>query len=142
MRRRRAEPRNLIIIHHWSTIMHKRPERRTPEILPEFDPGADRGEMGHDFLRALRKNFQRHGARRIKELSKKRPQDFLKLVLTLLPKQFRRKDVAMILKGASDYELARMMDMVQRLIAQEERKKLAEQERLAAEGAPPKRPIE
>ena len=122
--------------------MHKRPERRTPEILPEFDPGADRGEMGQDFLHALKKNFRRHGARRINELSKKRPQDFLKLVLTLLPKQFRRKDVAMILKGASDYELARMMDMVQRLIAQEERKKLAEQERLAAEGAPPERPIE
>ena len=35
--------------------MHKRPERRAPEILPEFDPGADRGEMGQDFLRALRK---------------------------------------------------------------------------------------
>ena len=124
--------------------MHKRPERRAParELLPEFDPGADRGEMGQDFLRALKKNFRRHGARRIKELSKKRPQDFLKLVVTLLPKQLRRKDVSMILKGASDEKLARMMEMVERLIAQEERQKLAEQERLAAEGAPPSRPIE
>ena len=121
--------------------MHKRPERRAPEILPEFDPDADRGEMGQDFLRALRKNFRRHGARRIKELSKKRPQDFLKLVLTLLPKQFRRKDVTMILKGMSDYELARALDMTRLAIAQE-RQKLAEQDRLAADGAPPERPIE
>ena len=50
-----------------------------------FDGGGGDRAMGKDFVGALKADFARHGASRIRKLRKQQPYDYLKLVALLLP---------------------------------------------------------
>ena len=52
-----------------------------------FD-GAGNSAIGKAFAGALRADFARHGASRIRKLRKRQPYDYLKLVASLLPQDF------------------------------------------------------
>ena len=53
-----------------------------------FDGGGGDSALGKGFVSALRADFARHGASRIRKLRKKQPHDYLKLVASLLPQTF------------------------------------------------------
>ena len=50
-----------------------------------FNSGAGDGALGKAFVSALKADFARHGARRIRSLRKKQPCDYLRFVASLLP---------------------------------------------------------
>jgi len=49
--------------------------------------------LGKAFVSALKADFARHGASRIRKLRKKQPHDYFKLVASLLPQAFSAKVV-------------------------------------------------
>jgi hypothetical protein len=53
-----------------------------------FDGGGGDSVIGKAFVNALKADFARHGASRIRKLRKKQPYDYLKLVASLLPQAF------------------------------------------------------
>ena len=53
-----------------------------------FDGGGGDSAIGKAFAGALRADFARHGASRIRRLRKQQPYDYLKLVASLLPQEF------------------------------------------------------
>lgn len=53
-----------------------------------FDGGGGDSALGKGFVSALKADFARHGASRIRKLRKKQPYDYLKLVASLLPQAF------------------------------------------------------
>jgi hypothetical protein len=53
-----------------------------------FDGGGGDSAIGKAFASALKADFARHGASRIRKLRKKQPCDYLKLVASLLPQAF------------------------------------------------------
>ena len=53
-----------------------------------FDGGGGDNVVGRAFVSALKADFARHGASRIRKLRKKQPHDYLKLVASLLPQAF------------------------------------------------------
>jgi hypothetical protein len=50
--------------------------------------GGSDSAVGKAFVSALKADFARHGASRIRKLRKKQPNDYLKLVASLLPQAF------------------------------------------------------
>jgi len=50
--------------------------------------GVSDSALGKAFVSALKTDFARHGASRIRKLRKKQPHDYLKLVALLLPQAF------------------------------------------------------
>ena len=50
--------------------------------------GVSDSALGKAFVSALKADFARHGASRIRKLRKKQPCDYLKLVAALLPQAF------------------------------------------------------
>jgi hypothetical protein len=50
--------------------------------------GVSDSALGKAFVGALKTDFARHGASRIRKLRKKQPYDYLKLVALLLPQAF------------------------------------------------------
>src|SRR5262245_49076966 len=50
-----------------------------------FDGGGGDSALGKSFVSALKADFARHGASRIRKLRKKQPYDYLKLVASLQP---------------------------------------------------------
>ena len=50
-----------------------------------FDGGGGDSALGKGFVSALKADFARHGASRIRKLRKQQPYDYLKLVASLLP---------------------------------------------------------
>jgi hypothetical protein len=53
-----------------------------------FDGGGGDRALGKGFVGALKADFARHGASRIRKLRKQQPYDYLKLVASLLPQAF------------------------------------------------------
>jgi len=58
-----------------------------------FDPSQLRGVLGEAFLSALVSDFKAKGRRIIPRLRRERRQDYLKLILGLLPRPSQGKDV-------------------------------------------------
>ena len=52
-----------------------------------YDGGGD-SALGRGFVSALKADFARHGASRIRKLRKQQPLDYFKLVASLLPQAF------------------------------------------------------
>jgi len=50
--------------------------------------GVSDSALGKAFVNALKADFARHGASRLRKLRKKQPHDYLKLVALLLPQAF------------------------------------------------------
>jgi hypothetical protein len=101
--------------------MSKRGRRHTRERQSPsgFDPSVTRGAIGKGLLSALAADFARHGAREIRTLRQERRHDYLKLVLALLPKEFRIKEIE--LPEIADDELAEMIEALRAAIAEKKR---------------------
>jgi hypothetical protein len=84
-----------------------------------FDPSGLRGALGQRLLRALARDFERHGARAVGLLRRERRQDYLKLIAALLPKEFRIRNIE--LPSMTDEELARSLAAVKAMIALQEK---------------------
>jgi hypothetical protein len=82
------------------------------------DPSALRGELGSRFLAALKADFAHRGGRAIRSLRRKRLQDYLKLVITLLPKEYRIREVP--LDEMPDDEFNALRDFVREALARHE----------------------
>jgi len=54
---------------------------------PQGRPRGSRNKLGEDFVRALCEDFEQHGAAVIALVRETRPQDYLKVVAALVPKQ-------------------------------------------------------
>lgn len=57
-----------------------------PRRAPGRPKGA-RNALGEDFVKALQADFDVHGAAAIAEVREKRPQDYIKVIASVLPKQ-------------------------------------------------------
>ncbi len=102
--------------------MHK-PKRRAPTFWKDGpnDPSVLRGELGRRFLSAFVSDFARKGRRTIEQLRRQRRQDYLRLALALLPKEFRVKEVE--LTEVSDAELAESLAAIRTLVKQQEKER-------------------
>jgi hypothetical protein len=54
---------------------------------PHGRPKGSRNKLGEDFVRALYDDFEQHGVAVIAVVRESRPQDYLKIVAALVPKQ-------------------------------------------------------
>lgn len=54
---------------------------------PNGRPKGSRNRLGEDFLKALADDFEQHGAESITKVRTDRPQDYLKVIASILPKQ-------------------------------------------------------
>lgn len=58
-------------------------------LVPPVSPGRPKGSrnrLGEDFLKAMADDFEVHGAAAIQNVRETRPQDYLKVVASILPK--------------------------------------------------------
>ncbi|MBZ9960836.1 hypothetical protein [Mesorhizobium sp. BR1-1-14] len=75
----------------------------SPEAAPESRRKRPKKTLGDDFLAAVRADFRAHGAGVIAEVRADKPDQYLKIVLSVLPKDF---DVAVNhLDALSDEEI-------------------------------------
>ncbi|GLQ78792.1 hypothetical protein GCM10007881_23080 [Mesorhizobium huakuii] len=68
-----------------------RPARRKPAraaVAPKPRPKRTKKTLGDDFLAAVRADFRAHGAGVIAEVRADKPDQYLKIVLSVLPKDF------------------------------------------------------
>ncbi len=89
-------------------------ERRVPKQLTPWKPGESgnpagrpkgaRNKLGEEFLEALRDDFLAHGAGAIEQTRIEKPDAYLKVIASILPKQLEIKESAF--EGVSDHELA------------------------------------
>ncbi|TSE03900.1 hypothetical protein C1D09_025005 [Mesorhizobium intechi] len=83
-----------------------RPARRKPvraSVTPKPRPKRTKKTLGDDFLAAVRADFRAHGAGVIAEVRADKPDQYLKIVLSVLPRDF---DVAINhLDALSDEEI-------------------------------------
>lgn len=85
-------------------------------VMPEgrrFQPGnpgrpkGSRNKLGEQFVRALQKDFEAHGEQVIETVRMEKPDQYLKVVASLLPKQVEIKEGAF--DGVSDEQLAALV---------------------------------
>jgi hypothetical protein len=76
-----------------------------------FDDGGGDRALGRGFVSALKADFARHGASRIRKLRKQQPCDYLKLVASLLP-QASSAGVAQPLPSTTEDEFARELEIL------------------------------
>src|SRR5262249_45517667 len=142
-RTRRARPQCRVLTPaHMEQTMH-RSKHNAPVVLGRGrnyfrggpnDPSALRGELGSPLLAPLRAASAHRGGRAIQKLRRRRLQDYLKLVVTLLPKEYRIKEVP--LNELPDDEFNALKEMVRDALAQVEAKKAGAQAAPTNEGRP------
>jgi len=115
--------------------MARRSHRFNPDAdhrpaLRDFDPSELRGVLGHAFLTELVADFKANGRGMIPQLRKERRQDYLKLVLALLPKSFRIFDIDMpSMTIEEENYFHRILDQARAEIAQKRREAQASEQR-------------
>ncbi|WP_032917019.1 hypothetical protein [Mesorhizobium erdmanii] len=84
-----------------------RPAGRKPSAAPASAPRPKRVKktLGDDFLAAVRADFRVHGAGVIAEVRADKPDQYLKIVLSVLPKDFPVLGTINQLDGLSDEEI-------------------------------------
>jgi len=120
--------------------------RRSPRFNPDadhrpalrdFDPSALRGVLGHAFLTELVTDFKTKGRRLIPQLRKERRQDYLKLVLALLPKSFRIFDIDMpSITIAEENYFRRIIEEAREEMAREEMARVHGTGKVSGQGRP------
>ena len=55
-------------------------------------PKGSRNKLGEDFIRALHEDFEQHGVNAIVQVREERPQDYIKVIASLLPKEIKLTD--------------------------------------------------
>ena len=99
--------------------MSASPRNNAPRTRPAMPPGrpfqpgnpgrpkGSRNKLGEAFLDALHADWQEHGADAIARVRQDRPQDYLKVIASTLPKDLNVRDArANELRELSDEELA------------------------------------
>ena len=76
---------------------------------------GSRNRMSNGFIEALAKEFDEHGAGAIRIARTKHPLDFLKLIASLVPKEFEITDSR--LRDIPDDELDALIELARRRIA-------------------------
>ena len=76
-----------------------------------LDEGGGDSALGRGFVSALKADFARHGASRIRKLRKQQPCDYLKLVASLLP-QASNSGVAQAVPSSTEDEFARELEIL------------------------------
>jgi hypothetical protein len=82
-----------------------------------FDDGGGDSDLGRGFVSALKADFARHGASRIRKLRKQQPCNYLKLVASLLP-QASSAGVAQALPSTTEDEFARELEILRAFAAE------------------------
>ena len=77
---------------------------------PKGRPKGSRHKLGEDFVAALQADFMENGAATIEKVRDERPQDYLKVIASILPKEVNVNQSA--LQELSDDELANILDAV------------------------------
>jgi hypothetical protein len=78
--------------------------------------GVGDSALGKAFVSALKADFARHGASRIRKLRKKQPHDYLKLVASLLPEAFSAKMAQAL--PPTENEFARELEILRAFAAE------------------------
>src|SRR5262249_19750623 len=85
----------------------------TPESAPRSGRmKGSRNRLGADFLYALQREFEQHGEKAIRTVRLERPAEFLKIIASVLPKEFEITDSRM--KDLSDDELEFLIELARR----------------------------
>ena len=83
-----------------------------------FDGGGGDSALGKGFVRALKADFARHGASRIRKLRKQQPYDYLKLVASLLPQTFGAGAVHVPPPATTEDQFARELEILSAFAAE------------------------
>ncbi|TPN81958.1 hypothetical protein FJ987_25295 [Mesorhizobium sp. CU2] len=81
----------------------KPPRRKPADVQAAARPKRAKKTLGDDFAAALRADFRAHGAGVIAAVRAEKPEQYLKVVLTMMPKEFSQG-------VASDNNLERLSD--------------------------------
>jgi hypothetical protein len=81
---------------------------------PRGRPKGSRHKLGENFISALQADFSEHGSEVIQAVRTKRPQDYLKIVASILPKEVNVNESA--LHQLSDDELSAMLYLLRSLL--------------------------
>ena len=81
-------------------------------------PKGSRNKLGEDFLRALHADFVAHGVEAIEQTRIEKPDAYLKVIASILPKQLEAKGSAF--EGVSDDELADLIAAAREALAAHE----------------------
>jgi hypothetical protein len=76
---------------------------------------GSRNKLGADFLHALQREFEQHGEEAIRIVRVEKPVEFLKVIASVLPKEFEIIDSR--LKEIPDDELEAFIAMARRRVA-------------------------
>jgi len=87
-----------------------RPIKKGQVLNPKGRPKGSRNKLGEDFISALQADFKAHGEEVIATVRTERPQDYLKVIASILPKEVNVNQNA--LQELSDDELASILDAV------------------------------
>jgi hypothetical protein len=82
--------------------------------------GGGDSALGKAFVSALKADFARHGASRIRKLRKQQPYDYLKLVASLLPQAFGAA-VAQASPPMTEHEFARELEILRAFAAERDK---------------------
>src|SRR5215467_6604309 len=82
-----------------------------------FDGGGGDSALGRGFVSALKADFARHGASRIRTLRKQQPYDYLRLVASLLP-QASGAEVAQLPPSTTEDQFARELEILRAFAAE------------------------
>jgi len=85
-----------------------------------YDPSRDRAKLAKGVLRGVVADFRRHRARIFPKLRKERQQDYIKLIVALLPKEYRVKDVD--LSVLTDEEFTMLLNATREAVAEQKKK--------------------
>ena len=89
--------------------------------------GVSDSALGKAFVSALKADFARHGASRIRKLRKKQPHDYFKLVASLLPQAFSAK-VVQASPPPTENEFAKELEILRAFAAEYEQARSARRE--------------
>ena len=92
----------------------------SPPVEHQFKPGnpgrpkGSRNKLGEAFIAALHDDFEQHGVDVIEAVRRDRPQDYMRVVASLLPKEFKIETVSELTDEQLDARIRQLVDVVGR----------------------------
>src|SRR5258707_2327793 len=83
---------------------------------PKGRPIGSRNKLNEKFILALHDDFAKHGPAVIAEVREKRPETYLKVIASILPRELHFKS-ASAFDGISDEELDHTLESIRRVLA-------------------------